>query len=309
MVLCVLDDIMDVSIIIVNYNTKKILRNCIISIYDQTRDIDFEIIVSDNNSIDGSVEMLKSEFPDVIIINNSANLGFGAANNRGLDIAKGKYIFYLNSDTVLLNNAIKIFFDFWENYPDKDALGAIGANLLDENNIITHSFGKFPITSEMLLTILKRIMVTLLKPHLIKYGFRFNIARKKYVGPVDYITGAALFLKNNENALYDERYFLYFEETDLQYNNLKKRGLIRLIIDGPLIRHYEGKSDRSVESKNYSFKAFSSIHYYSSCMIYFNKNKSNKIGKVLIKFFVIIIWLYPSNLMYTRNYVKRFLCI
>ena len=106
---------MDVSIIIVNYNTKKLIKNCINSIYKHTKDVDFEIIVSDNGSVDGSVEMIKSEFPNVILIENNANLGFGAANNRGLKIAKGKYIFYLNSDTVLLNNAVKYFFDYWEN--------------------------------------------------------------------------------------------------------------------------------------------------------------------------------------------------
>ena len=105
---------MDVSIIIVNYNTKDLIKNCIDSIYEQTKDIKFEIIVSDNGSVDGSIEMIKSEFPNVILIENNANLGFGTANNRGLKIAKGKYIFYLNSDTVLLNNAVKL-------YPDNKA--------------------------------------------------------------------------------------------------------------------------------------------------------------------------------------------
>lgn len=100
---------MDVSIIIVNYNTKELTRNCLRSIFDQTKDVDFEVIVSDNGSTDGSIEMIRAEFPQVILIENNANLGFGAANNRGLKIARGKYVFYLNSDTVLLNNAVKLF--------------------------------------------------------------------------------------------------------------------------------------------------------------------------------------------------------
>ena len=104
----------DVSIIIVNYNTKQLLADCLKSIYEQTNNIDFEVIVSDNGSVDGSIEMLKRDFSQVILIENNANLGFGAANNRGLEVAKGKYIFYLNSDTVLLNNAVKIFFDYLE---------------------------------------------------------------------------------------------------------------------------------------------------------------------------------------------------
>lgn len=120
---------LDVSIIIVNYNTKKLLADCLASIYEQTNDIDFEVIVSDNASVDGSIEMLKADFPQVILIENNVNLGFGAANNRGLAIAKGKYIFYLNSDTILLNNSVKIFFDYWEKNGEKDNIGALGGAL------------------------------------------------------------------------------------------------------------------------------------------------------------------------------------
>ena len=105
---------MQVSIIIVNYNTKELLNNCLKSIYKYTKDIDFEIIVSDNGSTDNSISMLKTEFPQVVIVDNGKNLGFGAANNKGLEIAKGKYIFYLNSDTLILNNAVKIFYDYFE---------------------------------------------------------------------------------------------------------------------------------------------------------------------------------------------------
>ena len=83
----------DVSIIIVNYNTKDLLFNCLDSLYKNTSGIEFEVLVSDNGSDDGSIEMLETDFPNIILINNKENLGFGAANNRALDIAKGKYIF------------------------------------------------------------------------------------------------------------------------------------------------------------------------------------------------------------------------
>ena len=87
---------MDVSIVIVNYNTRDLLRNCLNSIYEKTKSVDFEVIVSDNGSVDGSVEMIRSEFPQVMVIENNANLGFGTANNRGTRRACGKYIFFLN---------------------------------------------------------------------------------------------------------------------------------------------------------------------------------------------------------------------
>ena len=103
---------MDVSVIIVNYNTVELTKQCILSIYNQTKDVNFEIIVVDNNSEDNSVKIIENNFPQVILINNSDNIGFGRANNLGVEIAKGKYIFFLNSDTILLNNAIKIFVDY-----------------------------------------------------------------------------------------------------------------------------------------------------------------------------------------------------
>lgn len=149
---------MDVSVIIVNFNTKELTRNCLKSVFEKTKGINFEVIVSDNGSTDGSIQMIKSEFPEVILIENNANLGFGAANNRALKIARGKYVFYLNSDTLLLNNAVKIFFDYWETSEDKEKLGALGCWLQDENGNTIHSGGKFPTLKIEALTIIKNII-------------------------------------------------------------------------------------------------------------------------------------------------------
>lgn len=132
---------MDVSIIIVNYNTKNLTKDCINSIYEQTAGLEFEIIVSDNNSKDGSIEMIKESFPNVILIENNENLGFGRANNKGLAVATGKYIFYLNSDTILLNNAVKIFFDYFEKHNNEN-IGALGCNLQNKDGETIHSFGQ-----------------------------------------------------------------------------------------------------------------------------------------------------------------------
>ena len=121
---------MTVSIIIVNYNTLHVLKPCLDSIIEHTIGIDYEIIVVDNGSTDGSIEVL-SQDNRITLIQTGENLGFGKANNKGLEQAKGKYILFLNSDTLLRNNAIKIFYDFAEQYQGK--LGALGGILEDRH--------------------------------------------------------------------------------------------------------------------------------------------------------------------------------
>ena len=96
---------MDLSVIIVNWNTKKLLDNCLSSIFKLTKGITFEIIVVDNGSKDGSAQMVKEKFPQVKLIPNRDNLGFTKANNQGIKIEKGKYILLLNSDTYLIENS------------------------------------------------------------------------------------------------------------------------------------------------------------------------------------------------------------
>lgn len=264
---------MDVSIIIVNYNTYTLTHDCIASVFKQTIDIDFEVIVSDNGSKDGSIEMIKTEFPQVILIENNENLGFGAANNRGLTIAQGKYIFYLNSDTILLNNAVKHFFDYWEMSLEKDTIGALGCVLVDKDGNAIHSGGNLPNPIHELLYFCKCIFsskgLVIHKKHSIK------------IGEIGYITGADLFMLNNNNARYDENFFMYYEESDLQLN-LQKKGKKRLIIDGPKIIHLEGGSEKQ-KSIHYDFGKKTSKYYWESCVYYLKKNlKANFTAKIIL---------------------------
>lgn len=303
---------MDVSIIIVNYNTKDLIKNCIDSIYKQTKDIEFEIIVSDNGSIDGSIEMIKAEFPKVILIENNANLGFGTANNRGLKIAKGKYIFYLNSDTVLLNNAVKYFFDFWENSPEKDDIGALGSNLLNVNSTITHSYGIFPSINEEIISSIK-VFINITKFSFLKFIFNKKIPEcmtkneeNKYFGEVDYITGADLFMKNTKDAIFDEDFFMYFEETDLEYKLAEKK-LKRIIINTPQIIHICGAStsNKSKMNRVTYFASFSSIQYYKSRLIYFKKRNEKKFKINFLNFITHLIWLNPLVYKKVKEYMRK----
>ncbi len=296
----------DVSIIIVNYNTKELLKNCINSIYKNTHDINFEIIVSDNGSVDGSIEMLKELFPDIILLENNANLGFGKANNIAKKRALGKYIFYLNSDTLLCNNAIKCFFDFWETNKDK-SIGALGANLIDYDNNYMHSFSNFPTYRKMIFEPIKFFFTANIKSILSVFiknkvnTIKLNHSYNKFEGKVGYITGADLFLLNDEFALFDERFFMYYEECDLELK-LANLGKDRIIIDGPLIKHLENGSDKT--KKGYSY---SSIFNEISRVKYYRKNLKFHFLIPIMKLFVLLTWLNPIIFKKAKGHFKEYL--
>ena len=301
---------LDVSIIIVNYNTKQLLADCLNSIYEQTKDINFEVIVSDNGSKDGSIEMLKADFPQVILIENNANLGFGAANNRGLAIAKGKYIFYLNSDTILLNNAVKCFFDYWEENGERENIGALGCNLIDTNGIVMRSDGPFPNCDEEISSLIHNIYVffKLFIHHTFFKRPLPNDAKSPsffHLGEVDHVAGADLFLKNDENAWYDEDFFMYREEVYLEFL-LAQQGKKRLLIDGPRIVHLEGQSAIRLQNIDIirHYVSFSSLHVKLSNIIYFRKTYVKTYKIFFLKILTFIFWLNPYIFPSSKVYLK-----
>ncbi len=233
---------MDVSIIIVNYNTCDVTKNCINSIFEYTKDVNFEVILVDNNSQDES----KSQFSEDKRINYiylTSNLGFGKANNVGYEQAKGKYLFLLNSDTLLRSNAVKEFYDYMETCPNN--IACIGTILVDVEGHTMTSFGRFPNfwTGITWFTILGPILHKL---KLIKENHYQN--DYKYV---DYVSGADIFLKKSiaiEFGLFDPDFFMYFEETEMQYRFTQK-GYKNLIYDKPNIIHLEGYSMNKVYKK------------------------------------------------------------
>ena len=228
---------MDVSVIIVNYNTKSLLKDCLNSILEKTVGIAFEVIVVDNASTDGSQQIVKKIFPEVILIENNENLGFGRANNIGAKVSRGRFLFFLNSDTILIENSIKIFLDFYENYLEKSMIGAIGCKLIDNNGNNCNSYGKFPTVWGILKFRFKKLLEILftkndLKSKEIIYGSFFN---------VDYISGADLFIPHfifkKLNGFSDD-FFLYYEETDLQ-KRMETLNLMRIVICPTKIIHME----------------------------------------------------------------------
>lgn len=253
-----------VSIIIVNYNTKELTKNCIDSIFKYTTDINFEVILVDNDSFDGSVELFSVD-NRIRFIRSGGNLGFGKANNIGYLHSIGKYIFLLNSDTILLNNAVKIFYNKMEKLPVY--VSCIGTILKGQDMDEIHSYGAFPTPTKELLF---RTIGPILKLFRIKLWLYDNPnIRKNNDFEVDYITGADLFIRKEvieKCGFFDPDFFLYYEETELQYR-FKKNGYKNMIVYGPEIIHLFGGSNK--EKKTNSLKR--RIMSLKSCFLYLKK--------------------------------------
>ncbi len=230
---------MDVSVIIINYNTKVLTANCISSIIENTKDVNFEIIVVDNASLDGSIEFLKRHFPNVKYIILNENIGFGRACNKGLEIVTGKYTFLLNSDTIFKNDALRLFYDFYENNGLKFKIGTLGCWLIDSYGNINQSYDYFPTP----MRIFKKVIIF----YLSKVGLQVKnkkLIKTKDYACVDYIIGADLFIRTElvkKFKGFAPEFFMYYEETDLQYR-LNSEGYRSYLISGPQIIHLEGQS-------------------------------------------------------------------
>lgn len=255
-----------ISIIIVNFNTKELLINCINSIYKVTKDVNFEIIVVDNKSSDGSENAVKEKFENVIFIQTGENLGFGRANNIGINRSSGKYVFLLNSDTILCNNSIKIFFDFYEKYDNNiGKLGALGGELLqDDGKFRNHSSQYFPKMRDEFKVIWNAFISKISRKMILNTKKEVVLTQNEKFKEVDYVTGADLFIcksKMIEVGCFDKNFFMYFEETDLQ-KRLVKKGFTNYLISGTKIIHYEGGSFSKKKSGIRTYMLDQSRFYY-----------------------------------------------
>lgn len=224
----------DVSVIIVNYNTCSLTAACIDSVFAKTKDLDFEIILVDNASGDGSKEFFEND-KRIKYIYLEKNIGFGRANNIGYEHSSGKYIFLLNSDTYLLNNALKLFFDKMENTEgDVACMGTLLQNLEGE---IIHSYGRFITVGPLL----KELIAG--KPY-----DRYDPEEWKSDGAdffkVDYVTGADLFIRRSvieRCGFFDPDFFMYYEDAELQAR-FSRSGFYSYIFSPPKIVHLFSQS-------------------------------------------------------------------
>ncbi len=255
---------MDVSIIIVNYNTKDLLVNCLNSIYEKTKDVLFEIIIVDNASIDGSEEMIKNDFKEVVFIQSGDNIGFGRANNLGIKEAKGDCIFLLNSDTILLNNAIKELTDYLVR---NQSVGVCGGNLYDIYGKEATSFSQFMPT---LLSDINMFLGGFIPKLLYGVNVSFNNTGSSLL--IDgFITGADMMIRKSvldEVGMFDPDFFMYYEETELTWR-IRRKGYKVASVPEARIIHLEGASEivkentlrRFAKSKYLYFEKTNQQHY------------------------------------------------
>jgi len=230
---------MDLSIIIVNWNSAGYVRQCLASLYKNTENLKFEIIVVDNASYDGCREMLKKEFPDVRYVQNEKNSGFSQANNLGCQVASGKNVLFLNPDTEIIGNALAVMHAHLNSWRDA---GAIGCKLLNSDlTLQTSCIQAFP---SILAQALDADILRRLFPRFQLWGMRPLFAPPGTPAEVEVVSGACLMVKRDileKAGFFSTEYFMYAEDVDLCYK-IKQKGFKVYYTDAATVVHHGGKS-------------------------------------------------------------------
>lgn len=256
---------MDVSVIIVNWNTRDLLRNCLKSIYEHGGQIDFRVIVIDNASNDGSAGMVKKDFPQVTLVENSENRGYAAACNQGIRTAGGRYVLILNSDTLICGSAIEKTVRYADEHPEA---AVVGCQVWENPKKVQMTCFGFP-------SVLNLFLDAFALNRIFKQNRFFGREWMLWWGrdserEVDVISGSFMFVRHeaiDKVGLMDEDYFLYYEETDWCYR-LSKAGWKMLFWPGARIIHCHGGRN---SSKQEAVKMF--VQMQKSCLIFFKKHR------------------------------------
>ncbi len=250
----------DLSVLIVNWNVRDLLRRCLQSLLANSPACTLEIIVVDNGSTDGSGEMVRTEFPQVHLIANTDNRGFPAANNQGLAVARGRYVLLLNPDTEVIGNALETMVAFADAHPD---VGIVGPQLLNPDGTVQSSRRRFPTLATALLE------STWLQP----YAPRRLLSRyyvldrpDDEIQDVDWVTGAALMARGEaieQVGPLDEGFFMYSEELDW-CRRFREAGWRVVYLPTARVIHHVGKSSEQVLPARH-------IHFQTSKVRYFRK--------------------------------------
>ena len=233
---------MKLSVVIVNYNVKHFLEQCLHSVYKAAKGIETEIFVVDNNSVDGSARLIREKFPNLVYIENTENVGFSKANNQAIRLAKGEFILLLNPDTVVEEDTFRKVVSFMETHPDA---GGLGVKMIDgKGNFLPESKRGLP-TPEV--AFYKMFGISKLFPRSKRFGrYHLSYLNENEVHSVDVLAGAFMLLRKetlDKIGLLDETFFMYGEDIDLSYR-ITKAGYKNYYFPGTTIIHYKGESTK-----------------------------------------------------------------
>lgn len=287
---------MDVSFIIVNWNTQRLLLDCIASIQSTVHGLEYEIIVVDNGSADGSPEAVRQRFGhSVLLIENAENLGFARANNQAIAHARGSYLVLLNSDTLLLEGAVRELTGFLDTHP---RAAMAGPAMIDEQGRPQNSFDNFP---SLATELLNKSLLRILLPG--KYAGKAADAAEPF--EVDSLIGACIVVRREaaeQVGLLDEDYFFFLEETDWCLR-FRRAGWSIYHVPSARIVHLQGRSKKMRPARAW-------VEYYRSLYLFFKKNRSPLSYTVLRIFRVakltINLVLTTAGLLATAGLRKRF---
>jgi len=267
---------MKLSVIIVNYNVKHFLEQCLHSVYKAAKGIETEIFVVDNNSVDGSAQLIREKFRDLYFIENKENVGFSRANNQAIRIAKGKYILLLNPDTVVEENTFAKVIDFMENHPDA---GGLGVKMIDgKGAFLPESKRGLPTPW---VAFYKMFGLSKIFPKSRKFGkYHLSYLNENEIHEIEILAGAFMLMRKetlDKVGLLDEAFFMYGEDIDLSYR-ITLGGYKNYYFPETTIIHYKGESTKK-GSLNY-VKVF-----YTAMIIFARKHFSG--GKAGVFAFII----------------------
>lgn len=283
------------SVIIVNYNVKHFIEQCLLSVRAALQGIDAEVFVVDNNSVDGSQQMLREKFPDVTLIDSKENLGFSRGNNLAMRLATGEYVLLLNPDTVVEESTFHKCLEFMDAHPDA---GALGVKMIDgEGRFLPESKRGLPTPW---VAFYKIFGLSRLFPRSRKFGqYHLGFLDKDSDHVVDVLSGAYMFMRKaclDKIGLLDEAFFMYGEDIDLSYR-VTLGGYKNYYFAGTKIIHYKGESTKK-GSLNY-VKVF-----YNAMIIFANKHFSQG-GGARFYTFIIRIAIYLRALLAVASRVVQ----
>ncbi len=261
---------MKLSVIIVNYNVQHFLEQCLHSVFKASKGVNSEIFVVDNNSVDGSVAMVKEKFPEVKLIENKRNTGFSYANNQAIKMAHGEYVLLLNPDTVVEEDTFEKVVSFMDAHPDA---GGLGVKMLDgKGNFLPESKRGLPTPS---VAFYKIFGFSKLFPKSKTFGkYHLGFLDKDKISDVEILSGAFMLIRKSvldKIGLLDETFFMYGEDIDLSYRIIMG-GYKNYYFPETRIIHYKGESTRK-SSVNYVFV------FYRAMVIFAKKHFSQHNAK------------------------------